>query len=107
MSPRRVVMTWPARDDVDAWVTLANQAMQLETLEADLAENDAWSQTVRALIKENLDYETFTQRRLDALKDRLRRRKLSQTNLRYRYGFKARAAQLVRRDVKVYLGSRV
>jgi hypothetical protein len=103
VSPRRGVKAWPARDDVDAWAILANKAMQLETLEADLAENEAWSQTMRALIKENLDYETFTERRLAALKDRLRRRKLSQTNLRYRYGFKDRSTRLVRSDVQKYL----
>lgn len=52
------------------------------------------------LLRESLDYVTFTQRRLDALKERMRRPKLEQTNLRYRYGFRDRPAHIVRSDVR-------
>jgi hypothetical protein len=96
---------WPANSDADAWAVLANQAMQLETYATDLAENTEWAATMRALLAEHLDYGTFTERRLEALRGRLRRRKLAQTNLRYKYGVKARRAGLVRRDVKVYLAA--
>ncbi|MET0887995.1 MAG: hypothetical protein ABWX92_16275 [Mycetocola sp.] len=94
---------WPANTDTETWALLANQALQLETYGTDLAESAAWSATMKALLAEHLDYEAFTERRLDALRDRVRRGKLAQTNLRYKYGFKSRTARLVRRDVKAYL----
>lgn len=97
-------IVWPGPHDVDAWSVLANQAMQQETLDVDQAENDAWLATMRALLAEHLDYTTFTERRLAALKERIRGRKLAQTNLRYKYGIKERSVRLVRNDVKAYLG---
>jgi hypothetical protein len=99
----RARTSWPGRDDAEAWATLANQAMQLEMLEVDQAENEAWMKTMRALVAEQLDYDTFTARRMTALSDRLRSRKLAQTNLRYKYGLKQRRGSLVRLDVKRYL----
>ncbi|MEB0003503.1 hypothetical protein QN357_11250 [Cryobacterium sp. RTC2.1] len=56
---------------------MANDDMQLETLEVDRAENDAWLATMRALVAEHLDYATFTERRMAALKTRIRGRKLA------------------------------
>lgn len=91
---------WPARDDVDGWTALANTALQRETLAVDLAENAAWAATMRALLAEKLDYEEFTARRLEALRERLRVRKLAQSNLRYKYGFKKRSARLVRAAIR-------
>ena len=96
---------WPAPHDADRWAVLANRAMQDETLHVDQAENDAWLVTMHALIAEKLDYLAFTERRLAALKDRIRGRKLAQTNLRYKYGLKGRPLRLVRNDVKLYLGT--
>ncbi|TFC20060.1 hypothetical protein E3O19_01430 [Cryobacterium algoritolerans] len=77
--------------------------MQLETLGADRAENDAWLTTIHALVAEHLDYVTFTERRMAALKARIRGRKLAQTNLRYKYGIKERSIRLVRRDTMRFL----
>lgn len=57
------------------------------------------------LLRESLDCETFTQRRPEALKARVRRRKLEQTNLRYRYWFKDRPTHLVRGDVKAAIAA--
>lgn len=94
---------WPAPHDAERWAVLANLAMQHETLTTDQAENDAWLTTMHALIAEHLDYLTFTERRLAALKVRTRGRKLAQTNLRYKYGLKDRSLRLVRNDVKLYL----
>jgi hypothetical protein len=67
--------------DVEAWSILANRAMQLEILAVDLAENAAWAATMRALVERSLPYEEFTELRLQALSDRVRGRKLNQTNL--------------------------
>ena len=61
---------------------------------------------MRALIAERLDYETFTERRMAALKERIRKRKLDQTNLRYKYGLKGRRISLVRGDVKRFYRAR-
>jgi hypothetical protein len=58
---------------------------------------------MQALVAEQLDYDAFTVRRLDLLSERLRARKLAQTNLRYRFGFKDRPARLVQRDIRRYL----
>lgn len=91
---------WPSSSDTMAWAALANHAMQSEMLEVDQAENDEWMNTMRALVAEGLDYETFTVRRMEALKARLTRRKRDQTNLRYKYGLKHRRSDLVRSDVR-------
>ena len=96
-------LTWPARDDVGAWRSLGNRILQAETLAADIAENEAWDATMRALVAENLDYDAFTARRLELLSDRLRVRKLAQSNLRYRWGFRARREPIVQRDIRRYL----
>lgn len=91
---------FPARNDHAAWDALATRALQEATLAADLDESRAWEETMRALIAQGLDYETFTTRRLEALRDRIKTRKREQTNIRYRYGFRHRSASLVRLDVQ-------
>lgn len=96
-------LTWPPRDDVDGWRALGNRILQAETLAADLAENAAWDAAMRALVAEGFDYDTFTARRLEWLSERLRARKLAQSNLRYRWGFRARRQPLVQRDIRRYL----
>jgi hypothetical protein len=96
-------LTWPARDDLDGWRALGNQILQAETLDADIAENAAWDATMRALVAERLDYDTFTARRLELLSERLRARKLAQANLRYRWGFRHRRQPLVQRDIRRYV----
>lgn len=94
------MIDWPDVRDDASWRVLANVVLQRATFDADRAESAAWDTFMLQLLRESLDYETFTQRRLDALKVRVRRRKLEQTNLRYRYGFKDRPAHLVRSDVR-------
>lgn len=94
------MVEWPADDDAEAWRALANLAIQYETLVTDLQENRAWEAAMRALVAEQLEYEEFTARRLGAIRARLRARKLAQSRLRHKYGFKKRNARLVRADVK-------
>ncbi|WP_448002558.1 hypothetical protein [Agromyces bauzanensis] len=91
---------WPASDDADAWLALANWAFQTECLMTDKAENLAWETEMRELLRRDLPYPEFVEHRMAALERRLRARKLAQTNLRYKYGFKPRRAPLVRLDVK-------
>lgn len=93
---------WPMRTDDADWLLLANWAFQTDCLMTDEAENLAWEEQMRALLGQNLAYAEFVEVRMEALSRRLRARKLAQTNLRYRYGFKPRTAALVRRDVKQF-----
>jgi hypothetical protein len=94
---------WPGADDADGWAALANLALQLESMQVDLKENREWAATIKALVLRGLPYPEYTTERMAALERRLRQRKLAQTNLRYKYGFKGRRASLVRRDVREYL----
>jgi hypothetical protein len=91
---------WPAQGEEAAWLQLATWAFQTECLMADETENTAWEDQMRVLLRRELPYAAFVAARMAALNVRLRVRKLNQTNLRYRYGFKPRSASLVRRDVK-------
>ncbi len=45
---------WPIGSDVEAWAELANRALQLETLEVDLAENERWAETMHELVARGL-----------------------------------------------------
>jgi hypothetical protein len=95
---------WPSTSDVDAWTALANRALQLQTLQVDAAESAAWDAAMRELVDRGLPYREFIMVRMEALSERLRRRKLDQKNLRWKYGFREgttlRRAALVRRDVR-------
>ena len=93
---------WPLRTEEVDWLLLATWAFQTECLMTDEAENLAWEEEMRGLLGQNLPYTEFVDARMEALSARLRARKLAQTNLRYRYGFKPRKAALVRRDVKQF-----
>lgn len=101
---------WPIGSDVDGWSHLANIALQLETEQADLEESAQWAVTIRDIVELRLDREAFVAAHLAALRERHRRRKLVQKNLRYKYGFRegsrARTLALVRLDVKRYLRGR-
>jgi hypothetical protein len=90
---------WPDVNDKDAWQAVANRTMQREMLAAARQGSAYWDEVMRELIRERLDYEPFTERRLSAVRERVRQRKLIQTNIRYRFGFKDRPAYLVRRDM--------
>ena len=93
---------WPARNDEGAWADLANRALQLESQAIDEADNQRWAATVAALVEGELPYSEYTAARMAALDERLRQRKLDQTNLRYKYGFKPRRASLVHRAVQEF-----
>ncbi|TFC94043.1 hypothetical protein E3T28_15925 [Cryobacterium sinapicolor] len=95
--------SWPARDDTTEWAALANLALQLESQQLDLDESRRWVDTVRQLVARRLPYPEYTEQRMAALHDRLRQRKLDQTNLRYKYGFKPRSERLVRKDIMIQL----
>ena len=72
-----------------------------ESLRAGEAEARAWAATMRDLNARRLPYEEWVSERQAALEDRLRGRKLQQTRIRYRYGFKQpRRWRLIARDVR-------
>ena len=90
---------WPSASLEREWELLRTWAFQTECLMIDEAENLEWEAQMRALLQQNLPYLEFVAARMEALDARLSSRKLAQTNLRYRYGFKPKKASLVRRDV--------
>lgn len=96
---------WPSTTDDEAWLVLATWAFQTECLQTDEAENMAWEQSMRALMRRELPYPEFVEERMALLADRLRARKLAQTRLRYKYGFKPTKAPLVRRNVRRFFTS--
>jgi hypothetical protein len=91
---------WPAEPDEEARRVLASWAFQRECLLVDEAENRAWEERMRALMRLDLPYLAFVEARTQALSERLRARKLAQSSLRYKYGFKPRTRALVCRDVR-------
>jgi hypothetical protein len=95
---------WPDPRDSKSWAELANLALQLESLQVDVEESRQWALTMKALVSRRLPYPEYTEQRMAALERRLRQRKLDQTNLRYKYGFKGRRASLVRRDIRAFVG---
>ncbi|GAA1768371.1 hypothetical protein [Agromyces humatus] len=96
---------WPVQSDEEAWRLLATWAFQTECLQTDEAENVAWETEMRELLRRDLPYAEFVEQRMAALSRRLQARKLAQTNLRYKYGFKPRSGSLVRRDVRRFYRS--
>ena len=100
---------WPANGDDDAWLLLATWAFQTESLQIDEAENLAWERQMRELLRRELPYREFVEERMRLLGERLRARKLAQSNLRYKYGFReissSRRLDLVRRDVRRFFKS--
>ena len=92
---------WPPSDDVDAWEMLRNWCFQEECWLADEAEAEEWGAATRALQRQFLPHGKFVELRGDLLRERVRARKLLQSRLRWRYGYKAgRRPGLVRRDVR-------
>ena len=100
---------WPANGDDDAWLLLATWAFQTESLQIDEAENLAWERQMRELLRRELPYREFVEERMRLLGERLWARKLAQSNLRYKYGFReissSRRLELVRRDVRRFFKS--
>lgn len=92
---------WPNSQCAEEWGLLRNWAMQTETLMVDEAENLAWEQSMRELAHRDLPYLEWVEARAEALKDRVRARKLAQANLRYKYGYRgARRWGLLRTAVR-------
>lgn len=92
---------WPNQQCESEWVLLRNWAIQTETLMIDEAENLAWEQQMRELAKRDLPYLEWIEARGGALKERTRARKLAQSNLRYKYGYRGkRRWGLLRRAVR-------
>lgn len=81
---------WPNSQCDAEWALLRNWAMQTESLMVDEAENLAWERQMRELAQRELPYQEWVERRGEALKARMRARKLSQANLRYKYGYRGR-----------------
>lgn len=92
---------WPDGRSAQAWSLLRNWAAQTETLMVDVAEDAAWEHDMSQLRALGLSYEEWTERRLAALRERQRARKLAQARVRDRYGFKRpRRWVLIARDVR-------
>lgn len=97
---------WPAVSNADAWLLLATWAFQTECLQVDEAENVAWENDMRSLMRQNLTYGEFVTARMEALDYRLRTRKLAQRNLQYKYGFReSRRPALVQRSTRDFYRS--
>jgi hypothetical protein len=106
----RASRAWPLSSDTAGWQELANIALQLESQLVDEAESAAWSETIADLVSRRLPYAEYVDERQQLLKARLRARKLAQTNLRYKYGFKPgdrpRRPGLIRSDIRRFLRAR-
>lgn len=97
---------WPNSQCVAEWLLLRTWAIQAETLTIDEDENAAWELAMRDLAARDLPYEEWVTARMDALRDRLRGRKLHQARLRYAFGFKpGRRPKLVAREVRRFYRS--
>lgn len=92
---------WPANSDDAAWELLRNWCFQEECRLADEVEAESWDAAMRALQHRLLPHAQFVEERGDLLRARVRARKLLQSRLRWRYGYKTgRHASLIRRDVR-------
>lgn len=92
---------WPDGQSAEAWHLLRNWAAQTETLLIDIDEDAAWERDMAQLRALELSYEEWTERRLTALRARQRARKLAQSRVRDRYGYKRpRRWGLIARDVQ-------
>lgn len=94
---------WPSKTNclTPEWDTLRNWAIQTEALKTDQAENLAWETAMHDLAGRGLPYAEWVEQRTAALKARIRARKLAQSNLRYKYGFRGkRSARLIRASVR-------
>lgn len=94
---------WPVDDDIHAWEMLRNWCFQEECRLADEIEAESWDAAMRALQHRFLPHSQFVSERGDLLRARVRSRKLLQSRLRWRYGYKAgRRPGLIRRDVQQF-----
>lgn len=81
---------WPNNQCEAEWALLRNWAIQFESLMVDEAENLEWETRMRELAKRDLPYQEWIEARGEALKERTRTRKLTQANLRYKYGYRGK-----------------
>ena len=75
-------------------------AKQTRMLEIDEEFGDEWLKTMRDLLADELDDHQFTFRRMAALKEWEKRRKLAQAKLHYQYDQTRRNPDLVHRDTQ-------
>jgi transcriptional regulator of heat shock response len=78
-------------------------AKQWTMYETDERFSTEWIKTMHDLVKAHLDDKTFTERRMAALRDWERRRKLEQAHIHYRFDLGRRTHRLVDRDTKKVL----
>lgn len=78
-------------------------AMQHEMLAIDEEYAEQWVSTMRKLVDDKLDPDTFTKQRMLALRSWERRRKAAQARLRWKYAIGRRKSSLIERDVKAQL----
>lgn len=99
---------WPANSDDAAWELLRNWCFQEEWRLADEVEAESWDAAMRALQHRLLPHAQFVEERGDQLRARVHARKLLQSRLRWRYGYKAgRRSSLIRRDVRLFCVARM
>lgn len=92
---------WPANSDDGAWEVLRNWCFQEECLLSDEAEAEGWAAGVRALQHQFLPHDEYVEQRGELLRERVRARKLAQSRIRWRYGYKTgRRPGLIRCDVR-------
>lgn len=97
---------WPLGDEADAWEMLRNWCFQEECRLADEAEAETWGAATRALQRKFLPHDQFVAIRGEMLRERVRVRKLAQSRIRWKYGWKTgRRAGLIRRDVRAFYAS--
>ena len=97
---------WPANDDAAAWTSLRNWCFQEECRLADENEASEWLAAIGAVQSRHLPHDQFVDTRGEMLRERIRARKLVQSRLRWKYGWKTgRRAGLIRRDVRAFYDS--
>ena len=93
--------TWPNNECDQEWALLRNWAIQAKALLIDREESLAWEQSMLELARRDLPYTEWVAERTEALKTRLRARKLAQANLRYALGYRGhRRWGLIAREVR-------
>lgn len=95
---------WPNNMCEPEWALLRDWAIAAESLATDASENRAWEAQMTELARERLPYSSWVDARGDALRKRIRARKLAQANLRYKYGYRgARRWRLIANDVRAFV----
>ncbi len=95
--------SWPANEDDASWDELRAWAFQWACLLADIDEAKAWVDAMARLAASQFPHEEYNVYRLEMLSDRIRRRKLAQSALRWKFGYKTgRREALIRSDIREF-----